>query len=311
MKPLTDQPIDEWTVLWSQQRPRRRVDAAYLAQGAETRHIVGDLVIWFVGFDAGSNSNDKARNFVVPRLWFPRFARRLNLPVADLVGGLRDRINSLDDAEQLHAWLWEAPGVYTWGRTEREREVIDEQLAGGRPAFPSRLPSERRRASILRRELLRSFSDGGEYLTMVDEGYHAACAQVAGVPSPDLTPEMCLWAYPEIRVGNWDECIEDDSDEMPFPSDVDALAMAGIEECLSISRGVTGGAYACGDTDLWIAEGVDSYGLQPATKVARLKMLQTLAEDMGGGTSDEFELDGLDEATETALRRWCDDRWGG
>lgn len=281
MKPLTSEPLDQWAVLWSQQKPRRRVDVGYLAPPAETRHIEGDLLIWFVGFDRGANTNEKATLFKVPRLWLQRFARLLQLPSSDAVSVLRDRINSLGDAEHLHTLLWATRWVHTQYRAALERETINQHLAGGRPAFPSRHSGKPRRATILRRELLRSFGDGRDYLTMIKDGYHAACAQVAGVPSAELTLEMCLWAYPEIGVDNWDDCAEDERGEMPFPSGDDTLALASIRPVSSIAKGVACVAYACGDSDLWIAKGADSYGLQPATKTARLNMLQTLADELG------------------------------
>jgi hypothetical protein len=309
MRPLTNDLPDRWMTLFSQRGPRRRVHAGFIERAAESNHVVGDLLVAFVGFDPGASTNDTARVFQVPRLWLPRFARRLNLRPDELIEGLRDRLSSLDDAEELHCWLWAHGWVYTWERIEIERHAIDQHLAAGTPAFPSRLAGKRRRVSILRTELIRSFHGYGEYLTGVEEGYLAACAQVAGVPSWELTPEMCLWAYPEISVDNWDECIEDGSDEMPFPIEEDVLGFAAIPAVMSITKGVTWVAFSCGDSDVWIADSCASYGVHPATNAARLSMLQTLADDLGGGTSDCYELDGPEEPLEAAFRRWCDARW--
>lgn len=310
MKPLTSQRQDGRSVIWSQQRPRRRVEAGYLTDEARGRPYGGGLVIQFVGFDSGVNSSEKVIEFFLPQLWFPRFSRRLKLPAGDLLAGLCDRVDSPVEAEQLHAWLWSAEGVYNPYRSATERAATDRRLAARRPAFPTRLAGVRHRTSIMRRELLRSFDEGEEFLAMTHEAYYSACAQVAGVPRSDLTPEMYLWAYPEVGIDYWDDPIEMGGVIRPIPVDDDIIELVGFSVGMGVMRGASIYSYCCGDTDLWIPEGGISYGRQPATRAARWSMLQTAAIDLSGGQGDEFILEGLDTELESRFRSWCDERWG-
>lgn len=279
-------------MLWSQQRPRRRVTVSW------DKH----LYIHFTGFaDVGDG------RFIVPEWWLPAFARRLRIPVADPIGGLRAQVSTLEACERLRTQLWKIDWVLNTDRLERERALIDTRLAKVPPVYPGRRPAQDLRFAILRREIQRSFEGQDEFLSAMQDAYLAASAQVAVVPRSQLVPDMCIWAYPEIGIDEvWTDADWDDEGSLPSPDEDRALQLLRIDDGPGIWMGAWAHSFHIGTRDHWFLDGNFPLGSRPATEQGRLRELQRLTVDLGDYRPDEMKIP---HRLVERYERWIDERY--
>ena len=290
----------EWTTVWRQARPRRRVAVALYGAVPWYEWWEGSLFVRFVGFDPGATTDSTGQLFRVPRVWVPTLMRKLRIPRRDPVESLCAQVDSQSAAEHLHGLLRGAHWVLTpgWRSWHSCGSVVG--VAG--PGYPERRPSVSGRRAVLHSALRRAFSEHENFLSAVWDAYRVACIEVTGEGEP--TPRMCRWAYPEIAIVDWDDDTCDDPEADLDIDDDDLLAFVGVEEGISLDRGVNVSSYLLGDCDYWVVDANISYGLAPATNEGRLAMLMRFADELSFASLDECEYRGIDPAIETPLRSW-------
>lgn len=290
----------EWTTVWRQARPRRRVAVALYGAVPWYEWWEGSLFVRFVGFDPGATTDSTGQLFRVPRVWVPTLMRTLRIPRRDPVKSLCELVDSQSAAEHLHGLLRGAHWVYTPGW--RSWHACGSVVGVSGPGYPERLPSASGRRAVLHSALRRAFAEHENFLGAVWFAYRVACIEVTGEDEP--TPRMCRWAYPEIAIVDWDDDTCDDPEAELDVDDNDVLSFAGVEEGISLDRGVNVSSYLLGDCDYWVVDANISYGIAPATNEGRLAMLKFFADEVSFTSLDECEYRGLDPAIEAPLRSW-------
>lgn len=295
-------PGAEWTNVWRQTGPRRRVAAAIYGRVPWHENVEGALFLRFVGFDSRATTEETAELFLVPRVWIPTLMRTLGATDRYPIESLCRLVDSQSTAEHLRGVLREAywamvPGHPYWSVAG---PTVDTPGLG----YPSRRPSVSARRRVLHLELRRAFAESENFLGAVCDAYRGACVKVTGEDEP--TPTMCRWAYPEIDIVDWDDDFCDDPDADIDIDDTDALAFAGISEGISITLGVNVTSYLLKGCDYWLVDGNISYGLAPATQAGRLSMLIKFAGELGITSLDECEYSGIEPGLEVKFRAWLE-----